>query len=243
MGHFRTSAKACKGRTPSTRTRTCAVPFSVPFSILLWSVIACVRPTHTQWRPTHPACRVVTPHTPCAQNRMRDDPALLACGVCRYQLADGSWAGFAGTSHQEHPQQYPAVGKWLVEHPFKNKSKMPQHLDLRCVLLPLVPGVTTKTRLASRIKRLKPHVICDSFPRPVSLATAQVMRGPWTRHNPANKTKGAAADAPCVDINGGYTENPIVSRRPDNASTFHVVYKACIPRLYLFYYHISVHMR
>ena len=56
---------------------------------------------------------------------------------------------------------------------------------------------------------------------PVSLATAPSLAGPWTRYNPSG---GDPADAPCLDINGGYTENPIVSRRPDNASAFHAVY-------------------
>lgn len=56
---------------------------------------------------------------------------------------------------------------------------------------------------------------------PVSLATAPALSGPWTRRNPANAS--APADAPCVDLNGGFSENPIVSRRPDNASAFHVV--------------------
>jgi hypothetical protein len=57
---------------------------------------------------------------------------------------------------------------------------------------------------------------------PVSLATALELHGPWTRYNPLNKS--AAADAPCVDINGGFTENPIVSRRPDDPLKFHAVY-------------------
>lgn len=56
---------------------------------------------------------------------------------------------------------------------------------------------------------------------PVSLATAPALAGPWTRYNPSG---GAPADAPCVNFNGGYTENPIVSRRPDNASAFHAVH-------------------
>ena len=42
--------------------------------------------------------------------------------------------------------------------------KTAQHLDLRCVLLyripaPLVPGIPTKTRLESSIKKFKPYVI------------------------------------------------------------------------------------
>lgn len=60
--------------------------------------------------------------------------------------------------------------------------------------------------------------------RPVSLATAPSISGPWTRYNPANRSAAAAADAPCVNINGGYTENPIVNRRPDNASQFQMVF-------------------
>ena len=39
---------------------------------------------------------------------------------------------------------------------------------------------------------------------PVSLATAPALAGPWTRYNPANPSR--PADAPCVDINGGFTE-------------------------------------
>jgi len=88
-----------------------------------------------------------------------------------YQLEDGSWAGFAGTSHQEADDKFPGVGKW-----------------------------------------------------PVSLATAPDVSGPWTRYNPANKSKEAAAEAPCVDINGGFTENPIVSRRPDKPAAFQMVF-------------------
>lgn len=57
---------------------------------------------------------------------------------------------------------------------------------------------------------------------PVSLATAPTLFGPWTRYNPA----GPPADAPCVDLNGGFSENPIVSRRVDNASAFQVVHDA-----------------
>ena len=55
---------------------------------------------------------------------------------------------------------------------------------------------------------------------PVSLATAPALGGPWTRLNPQG---GAPADAPCVDLNGGFSENPIVARRPDNERAFHVV--------------------
>jgi hypothetical protein len=57
---------------------------------------------------------------------------------------------------------------------------------------------------------------------PVSLATAPTIAGPWTRRNPG----GAPADAPCVDLNGGFSENPIVSRRQDNSSQFQVVIDA-----------------
>jgi hypothetical protein len=56
---------------------------------------------------------------------------------------------------------------------------------------------------------------------PVSLATANSLFGPWTRRNIHNAS--APADAPCVDLNGGYSENPIVSRRPDDAQAFHLV--------------------
>jgi len=56
----------------------------------------------------------------------------------------------------------------------------------------------------------------------VSLATAPSMFGPWTRHNPQNLS--FPANAPCVDINGGYIENPIVSRRYDDPEKFHCVY-------------------
>lgn len=56
---------------------------------------------------------------------------------------------------------------------------------------------------------------------PVSLATAASLSGPWTRRNTANAS--APADAQCVDLNGGFSENPIVSRRPDDASAFHLV--------------------
>lgn len=59
---------------------------------------------------------------------------------------------------------------------------------------------------------------------PVSLATAPRLAGPWTRHNPSADPAAQPADAPCVDINGGNTENPIVSRRPDDAAAFHMVY-------------------
>lgn len=56
---------------------------------------------------------------------------------------------------------------------------------------------------------------------PVSLATAASLSGPWTRRNAANAS--APADAPCIDLNGGFSENPIVSRRPDDARAFHLV--------------------
>ena len=58
---------------------------------------------------------------------------------------------------------------------------------------------------------------------PVSLATAPALFGPWTRHNPGG---GPPADAPCVDLNGGFSENPIVSRRADNGSAYQVVHDA-----------------
>lgn len=57
----------------------------------------------------------------------------------------------------------------------------------------------------------------------MSLATAPALTGPWTRLNPGG---GAPADAPCVNLNGGYSENPIVSRRMDNASAFQVIHDA-----------------
>ena len=57
---------------------------------------------------------------------------------------------------------------------------------------------------------------------PVSLARAPRLAGPWTRFNPTDPKN--APDAPCVDLNGGFSENPIVARRPDNASAFHVVF-------------------
>jgi hypothetical protein len=51
---------------------------------------------------------------------------------------------------------------------------------------------------------------------PVSLATAPALAGPWTRRNAA--APAAPADAPCVDLNGGFSENPVVARRPDDAA-------------------------
>jgi hypothetical protein len=68
----------------------------------------------------------------------------------------------------------------------------------------------------------------DPWPMPaggkwqVSLATAPRLTGPWTRYNP--KSGGLPADAPCVDVNGGFTENPVVSRRPDAPQSFHAVF-------------------
>ena len=56
---------------------------------------------------------------------------------------------------------------------------------------------------------------------PVSLATSPTLFGPWTRRNPGG---GPPADAPCVDLNAGFAENPIVSRRPDDASAFQVIH-------------------
>lgn len=58
----------------------------------------------------------------------------------------------------------------------------------------------------------------------VSLATAPKIAGPWMRFNPDNRSH--PADAPCVDLNGGRTENPIVARRPDGPAGFHVVFDA-----------------
>ena len=58
---------------------------------------------------------------------------------------------------------------------------------------------------------------------PVSLATAPALTGPWTRLNAADPA--APADAPCVDLNGGFSENPIVSRRRvGNVSLYQVVH-------------------
>lgn len=57
---------------------------------------------------------------------------------------------------------------------------------------------------------------------PVSMATAPKLGGPWQRRNPGDPSK--PANAPCVDINGGYTENPIISRRPDDPRSFQMVY-------------------
>lgn len=82
----------------------------------------------------------------------------------------------------------------------------------------------------------------------MSLATSsQALFGPWTRRNTA--PGGAPANAPCVDLNGAYvrrrrvcvwgegvrarlrwaqrgerrySENPIVSRRPDDSTKFQV---------------------
>ena len=54
---------------------------------------------------------------------------------------------------------------------------------------------------------------------PVSLALAPDIMGPWKRYNPS----GPSAAAPCVNLNDGYSENPIVSRRPDNPNAFHLV--------------------
>ncbi len=87
-----------------------------------------------------------------------------------FQLNDGSWAAFVGTSHQETPNPWPQPGggKW-----------------------------------------------------PVSLARAPALGGPWARFNPADPAR--PADAPCVDLNGGFSENPIVSRRPDDPAQFQVV--------------------
>jgi hypothetical protein len=56
---------------------------------------------------------------------------------------------------------------------------------------------------------------------PVSLARAPALAGPWTRYNP---TGGAPADAPCVDLNGGFSENPIVSRRADSPAAFQLLH-------------------
>jgi hypothetical protein len=58
----------------------------------------------------------------------------------------------------------------------------------------------------------------------VALATAPKLAGPWTRFNPGNRSH--PADSPCVDLNGGRTENPIVARRPDKPTGFHVVFDA-----------------
>lgn len=86
-----------------------------------------------------------------------------------FQVNDGSWVGFVGTSHQETPNPWAGNGgKW-----------------------------------------------------PVSLATSPTLGGPWVRYNPAHPA--SPADAPCVDLNGGFSENPIVSRRPDDPRAFQVV--------------------
>ena len=67
-------------------------------------------------------------------------------------LLDDSCAGFAFAFD---------FGTRPVNH--KLCIKMVQHLDSRCVLLPapLVPGVPTKPRLESSIKKFKPHFIYD----------------------------------------------------------------------------------
>ena len=56
---------------------------------------------------------------------------------------------------------------------------------------------------------------------PVSLATAPALSGPWTRYNPSG---GPPAAAPCVDLNGGFSENPVVAPAPLGApAAFHAV--------------------
>ena len=55
----------------------------------------------------------------------------------------------------------------------------------------------------------------------VSVATAPKLSGPWTRYNPANRSN--PANAPCSKIARGI-ENPVISRRPDDANAFHTVY-------------------
>jgi hypothetical protein len=52
----------------------------------------------------------------------------------------------------------------------------------------------------------------DAGKWPVSLATAPALKGPWTRLNPDAPSQ--PADAPCLNLTNGYTENPIVSRLP-----------------------------
>ena len=56
----------------------------------------------------------------------------------------------------------------------------------------------------------------------MSLVTAPAISGPWTRFNPTNSS--FPQDAPCLDINGGRTENPIVTRRPDDPHKFQMIY-------------------
>ena len=92
-----------------------------------------------------------------------------------YQLTDGTWAGVAGTSMQQHSWKPGAPGSG------QDKGKWP-----------------------------------------VSLATAPAISGPWARFNPTNSS--FPQDAPCLDINGGRTENPIVTRRPDDPHTFQMIY-------------------
>jgi hypothetical protein len=53
------------------------------------------------------------------------------------------------------------------------------------------------------------------------MATAPELTGPWTRYNPSDRSR--PADAPCSAIASGI-ENPVVSRRPDNARAFQAVY-------------------
>lgn len=77
----------------------------------------------------------------------------------------------------------------------------------------------------------------DSWPGgkwPVSLATSPSLAGPWHRYNP----RGAAADAPCVDINGGFTENPVVSKSPSGVG-FHAVYDSLSSEALVFGYTCS----
>ena len=57
---------------------------------------------------------------------------------------------------------------------------------------------------------------------PVSLATAPALAGPWTRYNPADP--GDPADAPCLNVTWGHTENPIVSPLPGGGGGFLAVY-------------------
>ena len=109
-----------------------------------------------------------------------------------YQLPDGSWAALVGTSHQETPNPWPlpSSGKWQV-------------------------SLATSPSLLGPWKRFNPTGTLQSSSPSLSLSSPPPP--PTPPPPPPLSPATQPADAPCIDFNAGFIENPVVSPRPDDA--------------------------
>jgi hypothetical protein len=122
--------------------------------------------------------------------------------------------GFAGDSTLLAPDDFVVTGPW--PHVCQGLQGTDSFFPF-----PLSDGTWAAFVGTSHSELPNPHPGQGKWP--VSLATAPAMFGPWTRYNPSG---GPPADAPCVPLNGGFSENPIVTRRPDNPRAFQVLHDA-----------------